>query len=135
MNQLTHGSRHGDSLHLLVMDLQTTQRPGQQTLATESIDGAHVWQIAEDDRALIQAFMRGLNRTAPLKFSHPGLDTAATRDGSKLLIQNDIGTNDAHVLVIEVQDNTIGLTYSDLHASRFQFFATCSAKRLYLESV
>ena len=43
--------------------------------------------------------MRGLNRTAPLKFDHPGLDTAATRDGERLLIQNDIGTNDAHVLV------------------------------------
>ena len=66
--------------------------------------------------------MTGLHRTAPLKFDHPGLDTAATHDGERLLIQNDIGTNDAHVLVIQVVARTIMLTYSDLHATRFAFF-------------
>jgi len=91
-------------------------------MATEDVDGAHVWQIDAADRPLIQAFMRGLHRTAPLKFSHPGLDTAVTRDGVRLLIQNDIGTNDVHVLVIEVDAEGINLTYSDLHAGRFEFF-------------
>ena len=70
--------------------------------------------------------MRGLARTRALKGQHPGLDTAATRDGSRLLIQNDIGTNDAHVLVIQVETGTEGpsvtLTYSDLHRQRFAFF-------------
>ena len=46
--------------------------------------------------------MRGPNRTAPLKFDHPGLATSATRDGDRLVIQNDIGANDAHVLVLSV---------------------------------
>jgi uncharacterized protein Yka (UPF0111/DUF47 family) len=121
--ELTHGdSREGDSLHLLVMDLHRRINALSAALATEIIDGAHVWQVRDSDRALISAFMRGLNRTAPLKFSHPGLDTAVTRDGERLLIQNDIGTNDVHVLVIEVTATQIALTYSDLHDGRFSFF-------------
>ncbi len=121
--QLTHGDRkQGDSFHLLVMDLHKALNALASELATENLDGAHVWQIAETDRPLIRAFMLGLKRTAPLKFSHPGLDTAVTRDGDKLLIQNDIGTNDAHVLVMEVQARTLTLSYSDLHAARFAFF-------------
>jgi uncharacterized protein Yka (UPF0111/DUF47 family) len=120
---LTRGDRtHGDSFHILVMDLHKQLNTLASEIATEDIDGAHVWQIDEADRPLIQAFMQGLQRTAPLKFSHPGLDTAVTRNGSKLLIQNDIGTNDVHVLVIEVEQFTIRLTYSDLHAGRFDFF-------------
>ena len=130
--QLTHGHRpkHGgapsaeeDSLHLLVMDLHKQLNQLAASLSSEEIAGAHVWQLADDaDRARVAAFMRGLQRTAGLKFNHPGLDTAATRDGERLLIQNDIGTNDAHVLVIQVQGLEISLTYSDLHRSRFAFF-------------
>ena len=48
--------------------------------------------------------MAGLNRTAKLKFTHPGLATTATRAGGRLVIQNDIGTTDAHVIVIHVKD-------------------------------
>ena len=39
-----------------------------------------------------------------------------------LIIQNDIGTNDVHVLVIQVEGFSITLTYSDLHERRFAFF-------------
>jgi uncharacterized protein Yka (UPF0111/DUF47 family) len=120
---LTRGDRkNGDSLHLLVMDLHKQLNAMASEIATENLDGAHVWQIDDADRPLIRAFMRGLHRTAPLKFSHPGLDTAVTRDGARLLIQNDIGTNDVHVLVIEVEKRTVSLTYSDLHGGRFDFF-------------
>jgi uncharacterized protein Yka (UPF0111/DUF47 family) len=123
VEQLTHGHRgKGDSLHLLVMDLhkQVNQLVGE--LATEVIDGANAWGLQVGDRARVAAFMRGLNRTAVLKFDHPGLDTAATRDGDRLLLQNDIGTNDAHVLVIQVTDRVVTLTYSGLHRIRFEFF-------------
>ncbi len=121
--ELTHGNRKGgDSFHLLVMDLHKQLNVLSAEIATENLDGAHAWHIEEGDRLLIQAFMRGLHRTAPLKFSHPGLDTAVTRDGARLLIQNDIGTNDVHVLIIEVERDTVTLTYSDLHAGRFDFF-------------
>jgi uncharacterized protein Yka (UPF0111/DUF47 family) len=123
LHALTHGNRHeDDSLHILVMDLHKRINQLAAGLASEDIDGAHVWQVSDTDRPLIRAFMAGLNRTAPLKLSHPGLDTAATRDGERLLIQNDIGTNDAHVLVLQVQGLGITLTYSDLHRGRFAFF-------------
>ncbi len=129
LDALTHGARErGDSLHITVMDLHKALNRLAAALSTDRIDGAHCWQLAAggSDRPRIEAFMRGLNRTAPLKFDHPGLDTAATRDGDKLLIQNDIGTNDAHVLVIQVDTGAptrvITLTYSDLHRRRFGFF-------------
>lgn len=132
---LTHGQRdHGDSLHLTVMDLHKALNKLAARLATDSIDGASAWQLDEagSDRPRIAAFMAGLNRTRPLKLDHPGLDTAATRDGAKLLIQNDIGTNDAHVLVIEVDtaapQAVTTLTYSDLHRQRFAFFQALLAE-------
>ena len=51
--------------------------------------------------------MAGLNRTAPLKFDHPGLATTATRAGVRLVIQNDIGMTDAHVIVLHVEGLTV----------------------------
>jgi uncharacterized protein Yka (UPF0111/DUF47 family) len=120
---LTQGRRNGsDSLHLLVMDLHKQINRLSGELASEVIDGANVWDLRSEDRAHVAAFMRGLNRTAGLKFDHPGLDTAATRDGERLLLQNDIGTNDAHVLVIQISGGCITLTYSDLHRRRLRFF-------------
>lgn len=120
---LTSGKRGDqDSFHILVMDLHKAINQLAATLSEENIAGAHIWQLAEEDRPRVAAFMRGLNRTRPLKLSHPGLDTAATRDGQRLLIQNDIGTNDAHVLVIQVEGLRLSLTYSDLHSQRFAFF-------------
>ena len=127
LSDLTHGDRHrGGSLHLLVMDLHKALNRVGASLASETVAGAQAWGLEPADHPRVEAFMRGLQRTAPLKFDHPGLDTAATRDGERLLLQNDIGTNDAHVLVIQVQGQTPGwtieLTYSDLHRSRFGFF-------------
>jgi uncharacterized protein Yka (UPF0111/DUF47 family) len=122
--ELTQGHAKGgaDSLHQLVMDLHKQINRLAGSLASEVIDGANVWDLGDGDAARVQAFMRGLNRTAPLKFDHPGLETAATRDGDRLLIQNDIGTNDAHVLVVQVENKLITLTYSDLHRVRLEFF-------------
>jgi hypothetical protein len=57
--------------------------------------------------------MTGLHRTEALKFDHPGLATTAVRGGETLLIQNDIGETDAHVLVVHVTGLTVTLTYSD----------------------
>ena len=123
VDALTRGRRgDGDSVHLLVMDLHKQINKLAGDLASEVIAGANVWDLQPQDRTRVAAFMRGLNRTAMLKFDHPGLDTAATRDGERLLLQNDIGTNDAHVLVLQVTDRTITLTYSDLHRIRFEFF-------------
>ncbi|PWV81544.1 DUF47 family protein [Halomonas sp. A11-A] len=123
LQALTSGKRaNGDSFHILVMDLHKALNRMAAELSDDTIGGAHVWGLAEQDRPRVAAFMRGLNRTRRLKLDHPGLDTAATRDGDRLLLQNDIGTNDAHVLVIQLEGLRITLTYSDLHRQRFGFF-------------
>jgi uncharacterized protein Yka (UPF0111/DUF47 family) len=103
IDAMTSGNRKsGDSLHLLVMDLHKALNAMQKEVATELIDGAQCYGLAAGDRPLVAAFMRGLNRTAPLKLDHPGLGTTATRQDETLILQNDIGTTDAHVLVIHV---------------------------------
>lgn len=123
IDDITRGdSDHGDSLHRLVMDMHKKLNALQAGLAEEHIEGASAYHLREGDRALVRAFMVGLNRTAPLKFSHPGLGTTATSSGSRLIIQNDIGTTDAHVIVIHVEEMKVTLTYSDVHMERLQFF-------------
>jgi uncharacterized protein Yka (UPF0111/DUF47 family) len=120
MMQATHGG--DDSMHRLVMDLHKRLNAMQAALATETLDGAATYNLAETDRPMVAAFMAGLNRTARLKFNHPGLATTATRADDKLLIQNDIGTTDAHVIVIHVQGLAVSVTYTDVHAERLAFF-------------
>jgi uncharacterized protein Yka (UPF0111/DUF47 family) len=123
IDQLTSGQRDaGDSLHLVVMDLHKELNRLQQHLATETIDGAQVYGVCDEDRPLISAFMTGLNQTAELKFDHPGLGTTVTRSGDRLVIQNDIGMTDAHVLVVHVQPGRVRLTYTDVHIDRLIFF-------------
>ena len=120
MTQIGHD--RADSLHRLVMDLHKRLNVMQTELAEETVDGAAAYNLDEADRPLVAAFMSGLNRTAKLKFSHPGLATTATRTGGRLVIQNDIGANDAHVIVIHVEDSAISLTYTDVHPERLAFF-------------
>ena len=92
-----------DSLHRLVMDLHKALNRLAAQCAEEVVAGAHTHGLHPDDKPLVAAFMRGLNRTRALKFNHPGLDTIAIRAGSRLVIQNDIGTTDAHVLLVGVE--------------------------------
>jgi len=123
IQRMTSGDRAaGDSLHILVMDLHKELNVMQGELSKEVIDGARTYLLDEQDRELVVAFMAGLNRTAPLKFDHPGLGTTATRTGHKLAIQNDIGTTDAHVLVINVEGLTTSIVYTDIHLARLLFF-------------
>lgn len=123
IERVTHGRRNeSDSLHLLVMDLHKRINKLQVDLAQETINGAKAYAISDTDRVMIKAFMKGLNSTAPLKFDHPGLDTTVTRSGDKLIIENDIGTTDAHVLVIHVNSLHVTLTYTDIHERRAIFF-------------
>jgi hypothetical protein len=116
------GSGDRDSLHLLVMDLHKALNRLAADTALETLDGARVHRIDELDRRRVKAFMRGLNRTAPLAFGHPGLGTTAVRANGRLTIQNDIGTTDAHVLVVHVEDKTVTITYTDVHRPRVKFF-------------
>ena len=118
----------GDSLHLLVIDVHKVLNSIQRDLSQEQIDGALTYLLSTDDKPLVRAFMTGLNRTSPLKFNHPGLGTTASRFGGKLVIQNDIGMTDAHVLVITVEKPTVTITYTDVHLSRLRFFQSLFEK-------
>lgn len=100
---LTGVSESEDSLHRLVMDLHRALNRLAAQCTEEVISGAHAYGIAADDRPVISAFMHGLERTRGLKFDHRGLDTMASRAGSRLIIQNDIGTTDAHVLLVTIE--------------------------------
>jgi uncharacterized protein Yka (UPF0111/DUF47 family) len=120
---LTSGDRKaGDSVHLVVMDAHRAINQLQAATAVETVAGARVHRLSEQGRRRVEAFMEGVNRTAPLKFDHPGLGTTATEHNGRLLIQNDIGTTDAHVLVVRVDGVQATLTYTDIHDARLKFF-------------
>ncbi|MBI4585106.1 MAG: hypothetical protein HY717_13930 [Planctomycetes bacterium] len=113
-----------DSLHLVVMDAHKAlnsliaELSGQQ----EKIGGADALGLTPEDRRLVEAFTEGVNSTFHLKGGHQGLSTTAVRLGTKLMIQNDIGETDAHVVLLEIEDGKLELTYTDVHDKRVQFF-------------
>ena len=112
----------GDSLHLLIMDAHRALNRLQMEVATEILDGASVYRLNEDDRSLVSSFMAGVRATEPLKFDHPGLGTTATRVGRRVLIQNDVGMTEAHVIVVSIEDLVTTVTYTDVHLQRLIFF-------------
>jgi hypothetical protein len=77
--------------------------------------------MIDGERALVRAFMKGVNETAGLKFDHPGLETTAAHEGDWLTIQNDLGLTKAHVLVVHVAGLSVTLTYADIHRPRLRF--------------
>jgi uncharacterized protein Yka (UPF0111/DUF47 family) len=111
-----------DSLHRLVMDLHKALNRLAAECSEEILEGAHVFGLHPEDRTAVERFMQGINETRRLKFNHPGLETMATRSGDRLLIQNDIGTTDAHVVVIAIKKNAVTVTYTDVHRARAKFF-------------
>jgi uncharacterized protein Yka (UPF0111/DUF47 family) len=117
---ITSGGR--DSLHRLVMDLHKNLNRLAASCAEEIVDGAHEHGLSAADKPIVAAFMRGVNRTRKLKFDHPGLETTATRRGARLVIQNDIGTTDAHVLIVSVEGSSVNVTHTDVHRERAKFF-------------
>ena len=112
----------GDKFHLLVMDLHKALNHLAAVTAAETLDGATVHGLTDEDRAAVRAFMRGLHRTAKLAFGHPGLGTTAVHGAESLTIQNDIGTTDAHVLVVHAGGAGVTVTYTDIHRARAKFF-------------
>jgi len=126
---LTSGERkRGDTAHLLVMDLHKALNRLQGELSRESVDGARVYGLRAQEKELVRAFMRGLNSTQALKLDHPGLGTTATVSGGQLVLQNDIGMTDAHVLVVHVEALLATVTYSDVHLERLLFFQSLFEK-------
>jgi uncharacterized protein Yka (UPF0111/DUF47 family) len=112
----------GDSVHRLVMDMHKALNRLAAAHAEEVVAGAHVYGLLPEDRLAVEAFMRGLESTRTLKFDHSGLATTASRSGERLIIQNDIGETDAHVVVIAVEQDAVTVTYTDVHLARAKFF-------------
>ncbi|MBO0752136.1 MAG: hypothetical protein J2P53_08495 [Bradyrhizobiaceae bacterium] len=122
VSELTAVRGRDDSLHRLIMDLHKTLNRLAAGAAEETIAGAHCYGLRPQDRGAVEAFMRGLQSTAHLKFDHPGLATTAVRTGSRLTIQNDIGVTDAHVIVVTVEGDAVAITHTDVHRARARFF-------------
>ena len=123
LDQMTSADRScGDSFHLLVMDAHRALNRLHAEVARDTIDGASVFGLLPGDRDLVAAFMAGVHATMALKFDHPGLTTSSTRVGGRLLIENDLGTTNAHVVVVAVENLDATVTYTDVHARRLAFF-------------
>ncbi|MBZ5606631.1 MAG: hypothetical protein LAP38_00095 [Acidobacteriia bacterium] len=113
-----------DSIHRLVMDLHKELNRLSAACAEETVNGAHAYGLLPDDRPMVAAFMRGVDRTRALKFNHPGLETSAARSASRLIIQNDLGTTDAHVIVVTVEGTSVIVTHTDIHRARAKFLTS-----------
>ncbi len=121
--RITSASASGvDSEHLLVMDLHKALNRLSSEMAVETVAGARVHGLRPSEKHRVEVFMRGLDRTRALAFGHPGLGTTAARAGERLIIQNDIGATDAHVLVIHVEGLAVTIIYTDVHRARTKFF-------------
>jgi uncharacterized protein Yka (UPF0111/DUF47 family) len=123
LRSIASGDRKGpDSIHLLVMDLHRALNEMQSSISKEDIAGAKVFLLHGEDKELVAAFMAGLNRTAPLKFEHPGLGTIATRSGDRLVIQNDIGETESHMMIVHIIGRQVTIVQTDVHLPRVVFF-------------
>jgi uncharacterized protein Yka (UPF0111/DUF47 family) len=120
--ELSTLSENADSLHRLIMDLHKALNRLSAACTEEDVAGAHAHGLLPEDRPIIEAFMRGVHRTRDLKFDHPGLDTTVARSGSRLVIQNDLGETDVHVVVVTVEAMNVTVTYTDIHRARARFF-------------
>jgi hypothetical protein len=110
-----------DTVRQLAIDLHWELNQLQAGVSMETIDGARVYTVIDADRRLVRAFMKGIDETIHLKFDHPGLGTTATHVGDGLLIQNDLGTSEGHVVVVHVTGLSATVNYADVHRRRIRF--------------
>jgi uncharacterized protein Yka (UPF0111/DUF47 family) len=110
-----------DSVHQLALDLQCELDHLSKAVSPETIDGATGYGLAATDRAMVRAFMRGVNQTKALKFDRPGLRTSAARDGDRLSIHSALGTDNAQRFIVHVHGLAATVVYSDRHRARTRF--------------
>jgi hypothetical protein len=120
---LASAERAGDdSLHLLVMDAHKALNALAAEVDLRDVAGARTHGLAAADEELVRAFMEGVARTERLRFDHPGLGTVASRVEGRLVLQNDLGQTDAHVLVVHIEGLEARVTCTDVHIARLEFF-------------
>ncbi len=81
LGQMTSGDPRGDGFHRLNMDLHRALGAVESRLAEETVEGARVFGLRDEDRPLVAAFMRGVARTEDLKSSTPA--SARRRRGAE----------------------------------------------------
>jgi hypothetical protein len=122
VDALTRRADNGhDTMQRLVTDLRWELNRLQAGHAIEIIDGARVHGLAEADRRLVRAFMKGVHQTAALRFDHRGPATTATRAAGRLTIENDLGTSDSQRVAVHVSDLNATVLYTDSRRSRAGF--------------
>ena len=111
-----------DSLARLTADLCGELAELRRGLAKEPIHGATGYRLAGHDRPLVERFMTGVEAAPPPANRHPALDTIAVRHGRRLVIENELGSADAQVLLVGVDERDVSLTYTDVHRERVRAF-------------
>jgi len=61
-------------------------------------------------------------KNGPTEIRPSGLRNDGSRSGGTLLIQHDLGTTKAHVLVVRVTETNAVITHTDIHLQRLRFF-------------
>ena len=117
---LTSGRpKAGDGFHVLVMDLH---REINRLQARSSDDGESRAPRPMGSRTATSrpstAFMTGCSGRRRSNSIIPASAPCAARRMDALLIQNDIGTTEAHVLVVKVAGLAVTVTYTDVHLPR-----------------
>lgn len=97
--------------------------------ALEGLDGARVGRLLPQDLPRVRAFFEGLHETAALRLDHPGPETTASRDGSRLLIRVGFGAKDDHGLIATWEAHTLRITHIDPHRARFRFMGRMLQER------
>src|SRR5262249_47068540 len=116
------GGNGHDSLRQLAADLHSELDRLRSSVSRESIEGARAYGLTETDRALVRAFIKGINDAEPVKLAYPGVGTTATRDGDRLAIKNDLGTTDVQAVELHLESYTATVMYADQHRPRIRFF-------------
>ncbi|HWQ66697.1 MAG TPA: hypothetical protein VN372_07485 [Methanospirillum sp.] len=119
---LLHEEYPGENFISLIREVEEILIPLQEKMAPEDVYGSTAYMIEPEDMYLIRSFMIGLNRTESLRFDHPGLGTQVIRVGDSLIIENEVGMTDAHVLVLLINGLNVTIRYTDVHLSRVSFF-------------
>jgi hypothetical protein len=116
--QLERAVGDGEGLASLCADLCREISALRRGLASEEVAGATGYHLEPADRDRVERFRAGVAAAAPPGFDHPGLATLAVRHGGRLVLEHDIDTDCAQVLLVEVEEREVVLTFTDVRRER-----------------
>jgi hypothetical protein len=120
--QLEHAVGDGVSLASLCTDLCREVAALRRGLASEEVAGATGYHLEPADRERVERFRTGVAAATPEGFEHPGLATLAVRHGARLVLEHDLDTASAEVLLLDVEEREVTISYTDVHRERLRAF-------------